>query len=69
VYVAFTSIAMAGADDHVLADAALVSAPVVAVEEESDEPHPASTGIAAMPTMAVIAISRLMAARIPVTCA
>jgi hypothetical protein len=49
---------IAGGDDQVFADAVEVSA--VAVLDESDEPQPASTGIAAIPTIAVVARSRLM---------
>ena len=65
VYVAFSLMVIAGGDDQVFADAVDVSA--AAELDESDEPQPASTGIAAMPTMAVVARSRLMAARIPVS--
>jgi hypothetical protein len=52
VYVAFSLMVIAGGDDQVVADAVDVSA--AAELDESDEPQPASTGIAAMPTMAPV---------------
>jgi hypothetical protein len=70
--VAFSSIVCFGGDDQVLvppdadADAGVSAAVEAAALEESDDPQPASTGATAIPTMAVVARSRLMAARIPV---
>ena len=67
VYVAFSLIVIAGGDDQLLVvpdAAAEVSA--AAEVEESDDPQPASTGATAIPTMAVVARSRLMRSRIPV---
>ena len=71
VYVAFSSIDCFGGDDQVFpppdAEAGVSAAAVEAAElEESDDPQPASTGATAIPTMAVVARSRLMRSRIPV---